>query len=75
VIIENLTTCGEFAIGVIKGIIDGIVADFKDHRYEGRINPIVKIITNNEDPDAQSLEDFNKVLARAALEIADHKRL
>jgi hypothetical protein len=59
----------------INVIIDWILKKVKNYMYEDPINPIVKIITHNEDPDAQSLEDFSKVLARAALQIADRKRL
>jgi hypothetical protein len=59
----------------IKKIIDDQLAYEKDYRYQNRINPILKIMTNNEDPDAQSSEDFSKVLALAALEIADRKRV
>jgi hypothetical protein len=47
----------------------------KDKRYEDPINSIWEIITNNEGPDAQNSEDFRKVLALAALEIADSKRV
>jgi hypothetical protein len=71
---ENLPLVGGIISG-IKSAIDSIYAKVKDKRYEDRINSIVKIITNNEDPDAQSSEDFSKVLALAALEIADRKRL
>jgi hypothetical protein len=43
----------------IKSIIDYLLAFEKDCRYQNRINPILKIMTNNEDPDTQSSEDFN----------------
>jgi hypothetical protein len=46
----------------------------KDNRYEDPINSIGEIITNNEGPDTQNSEDFRKVLALAALQIADSKR-
>jgi hypothetical protein len=71
---ENLPLVGGI-ISCINIAIDSIYAKVKDKSYEDRINSIVKIITNNSDPDAQSSEDFSKVLALAALEIADRKRL
>ena len=65
-----------FIKSIIEAIflaIDSIYGKIKSKKHDDKIKAIVKIILDNEDPDAQTAEGLCKTLALAALEITNRK--